>query len=300
MSKKMILLVAFGGPRSETEIPLFLEKLTGKAPTPGMREGTTRRYAAIGGCSPLPDLAEELALLLSFLVHNDVTELKAAFLYSSPTIEEAITNCYRSRIGEIIFFVLSPFHNIKTTQACTRTAEESLAGLIDYRPVTRFVDSWFAHPLLTDWWARKLHDAAAFSHDVYFLFSAHAMPVCNENDLYRRQVEETVKIVVEKANVASHALAWQSVPQQSSEEWFGPSVEQTLDSLAQQGVKSVVQVPIGFILDNLETLYDIDIMHKTVAERLGIGHQRIPCPNVDPLFVQTLSGILSSYLKEAH
>lgn len=297
----MVLLMNFGGPRRRTEIAPFLGGLTGRMPGPAFMKDALRRYAAIGGSSPLPVLTEKLAHLLA--LHPDLkdeTGVRAVFRYSRPTIEEGIEECRLSGVNRIAFFVLSPYYNAKTTQAYIDAAMDCLAHSVDYRPATIFIHSWFAQPFFVEWWAKEVQKTAGIPHGTSFLFSAHSMPSCEEHDLYRRQIEETVRAVAEKAGLSSYELAWQSAPAQCAEVWMGPSVEKVLDSLALRGAKKVIQIPVGFLIDNLETLYDIDIAHKRCAERLGMEHRRLACPNTDPVFVRALSVLVSDSIKEFH
>jgi protoporphyrin/coproporphyrin ferrochelatase len=297
MAKRMVLLTNFGGPRSEAEVPLFLRNLVGGEPGPAMLEGVVSRYRAIGGRSPLPAVTEELADLLATRIDSE-TGVKAAFMYSHPSIEKAIGECYHSGVQKIVFFILSPFYSDRTTGVYVKTAEEYLTHLMDYKPAVTFIHSWYTEPLYIEWWAKEVRKAAESLHDPFFLFSAHSLPVSQRYDLYRSQIEETVRLVAVKAQLSSYALAWQSASPQSEEEWMRPSVEQLLDSLTQRGVNQVIQAPIGFVMDHLETLYDIDIAHKRYAEKLGMSHYRLACPNTDPFFVNALSSILAECLKE--
>lgn len=102
MSERMVLLINFGGPRSETEIPPFLENLIGREPAPALVEGVLKRYAAIGGSSPLPAVTEDLAHLLASCVDADTdVSVKAVFMYGHPTIEEGIKECGLSGVTDV-------------------------------------------------------------------------------------------------------------------------------------------------------------------------------------------------------
>jgi protoporphyrin/coproporphyrin ferrochelatase len=292
--------MSLGGPRSRAEVVPFVSDLTGKKGGLAMAQSVAGRYAAIGGSSPLPAITEKLAHALTFCL-DEATRVEAAFLYSHLTIDEAVWDCASSHVPVIAFLVLSPFYTTTTTGAFIKAAEEVLSRFSDsYRPVTTFIHSWFAQPPFIDWWVSQLREAVRDAADAFFLFSAHSMPVAAEHDLYRSQVKEAVELVAVKAGLSSYTLAWQSIPERTAEPWAGPSVEETLDSLADQGMVSVTQVPIGFLIDNLETLYDIDIVHRRHAEDLGLRYRRLACPNTHPLFVQALSEILSDSLREFH
>lgn len=292
----MILLVNFGGPRTETEIPSFLRNLMAREPAPAVIEGAVGRYRAIGGCSPLPAVTEELACLIAPSFGPD-TAVRAVFMYSHPLIEEVIEECRLSGMEELVFFILSPYYSTRITGVCIRSVQDCLSRQGAYKPAAMFVHSWCTEPLFIDWWTHEVRRAAESRPEAFFLFSAHSLPVSRADGPYRCQIEDTVRLVARKTGLLSYDLAWQSAPPQSQEEWMGPSVEQVLDSLAQKQVSRVIQTPIGFIMDHLETLYDIDIAHKRHAEALGISHQRLSCPNTAPLFVKALSTILSDRLK---
>lgn len=297
MSTKTVLLINFGGPRSEAEIPLFLRKLMKREPSPAITDNVVKRYRAIGGFSPLPAVTDTLADLLASRFGYNI-DVSAAFMYSHPTIEDAIDKCHAAGVGEIVFFILSPFYSARAVGAYIRSAEDCLARLGEYMPVTIFVHSWYTEPLFVDWWVYQVKKAVESIPDAFVLFSAHSLPVGESEDLYRTQIESTVHLVAERIGLSSYALAWQSAPPHSGEEWQTPTVEQVLDSLPEQGFSHVIQAPIGFAMDHLETLYDVDIVYRRYANSLGIEHHRVVCPNADPLFLDVLWEIVTDRLKE--
>jgi protoporphyrin/coproporphyrin ferrochelatase len=297
MSNETVLLINFGGPRSETEIPSFLRRLMGREPSPAIRDSAINRYRAIGGLSPLPAATDRLSDLLASRLGSEIT-VRAAFMYSDPTIGDAIMECRARGSEKIVFVLLSPFYSRRVVGAYIRSAEDHLARSGAYNPVTIFVHSWCTEPLFVDWWVTKVRKAVESVPSAFVLFSAHNLPSGGSEDLYRSQIENTVRLVAERTGLTSYALAWQSTPPHSDEEFLAPSVEQVLDSLPKRGVSQVVQVPIGFIMDHLETSYDVDILHRQYAHSLGIDHQRVDCPNTDPLFVDLLWKLVSERLKE--
>lgn len=297
MRNETVLLINFGGPRTEMEIPSFLRRLMGREPSPAIKESAVDRYRAIGGFSPLPAVTDTIATLIASRLGSEIS-VRTAFMYSDPTIGDTLMECRVNEVEKILFLILSPFYSKRVVGAYIKCVEDYLAGGGTYKPVTKFLHSWGTEPLFVEWWAEQVHRAAESAPDAFVLFSAHNLPIGESEDLYRSQIENTVRLVAEKSGLASYTLAWQSAPPHSDEKWPTPSVEQVLDSLATRGVNQVIQVPIGFIMDHLETCYDIDILHRQHSRSLGIDHQRLACPNTDPAFVDLLGKLVSQSLKE--
>ena len=129
---------------------------------------------------------------------------------------------------------------------------------------------------------------------VVVVFTSHSIPVryIAAGDPYKHQVEETVKLVVDGLNITLWRIAWQSKGARATEPWIEPQVEPTLDKIAHDGYKHVLEVPIGFTCDHMETLYDIDIVHREHAARLGIQFYRAESLNTSPLFIKALADIV--------
>ncbi len=110
---------------------------------------------------------------------------------------------------------------------------------------------------------------------------------------YRQQIEETVALVASRAGIGNHALGWQSIPTNAAEPWMTPTVEERIDAIAAAGFKRLVQVPIGFTADHIETLYDIDITHRQYALGKGLSFRRIPSLNAGAAFIKALKEIVT-------
>ena len=129
------------------------------------------------------------------------------------------------------------------------------------------------------------------------IFSAHSLPVriIKMGDPYDSQLRETARLVAEKAGLAEDRWSWsyQSAGR-SPEPWLGPQLEEYIPELAEQGVKNIVSIPVGFVSDHVEILYDIDIEAQTVAQELGIRLERPPALNEDPLYIETLVDLIEA------
>ena len=289
-----ILLVNYGGPRTLDEVPLFLRNMTGRPMPPEVEEAVSARYRAIGGGSPLAAITEEQAALLIEETGGRFA-IKGAFRYTSPTLEERINECYKTGVGRIVFLVMSPYYTSRTAGAYVSAAEGYLAHL-PYSPGVVFIHSWHDEPPFIDCWVERIRSAAP-REKAFYLFSAHSLPESLGGEPYRRQVEETAHTVAERLAIqGEYAVAWQSVPQNAESPWMGPSVEATMDGLVGK-VSSLVEVPIGFVSDHLETLYDMDVLHREHAASRGFEFSRIPSLNTYRPFIRALKTILERHLE---
>lgn len=291
--KTAVLLVNFGGPRKIDDVPLFLRNLTGRDLPEPLQQAVIERYQAIGGGSPLADITEQQAALLS-AGSPELFFVKAAFRYSRPLLEEIINECYLNNVERIAFLIMSPFYTSRTVGSYI-TAAESYLSLLPYRPRTLFIHSWYKEPLFIDSWIRLIKEQSP-EEKFYYLFTAHSLPR-SVAEPYRVQVEDTVKAVAGTLQLSRYGLGWQSAAQDAEEPWIGPSVETVIDSVSGK-TDGVVEVPIGFVSDHLETLYDIDRVHRHYASVKGLMFSRIPSLNTYPPFINALCTILEKGLQE--
>ncbi len=131
---------------------------------------------------------------------------------------------------------------------------------------------------------------------VHVIFSAHSLPqrILEMGDPYDSQLRETARLVAASAGLADDIWSWsyQSAGR-TSEPWLGPQIEEHISALARQGVKNIISVPVGFVSDHVEILYDIDIQAQAVAQEHGVRLERPPALNTDPLFVEQLADLVS-------
>lgn len=132
---------------------------------------------------------------------------------------------------------------------------------------------------------------------VHVMFSAHSLPtrILKMGDPYDQQLRETARLVAEKAGLSADRWSWsyQSAGR-SPEPWLGPQLPEHMTALAEQGIKNIVSVPVGFVSDHVEILFDIDIQGQAVARSLGVRLERPPALNTDPLFIATLVGLIEN------
>jgi ferrochelatase len=295
MSHTAVILIALGGPRSLEEVGPFMAAFMGRPAPPPVVQAVMERYKLIGGKSPLPGLvraqAESLAREL-----GDGYRAYEGFRYSRPTVAESYDRAMQEGARRVIALSMSPFSNEVTTGAY-RSACEAL-GSGETCPL--FIPSWHDNTLFIKAWQEKIaHGLRRFratqQRDTAVVFTSHSIPVryIESGDPYRDQIEETVKLVAGGMELANWHIAWQSKGARPTEPWLEPEVETVLDRIAaEQKADSVLEVPIGFTCDHLETLYDIEIIHRKHAAALGLAFERAESLNTSPLFIQALADIV--------
>jgi ferrochelatase len=127
------------------------------------------------------------------------------------------------------------------------------------------------------------------------VFSAHSLPtrIREWEDPYEAQLLESCAAVAERAGIRDWRFAWQSAGH-TGEPWLGPDILDYLDALNGEGVRRVLSVPIGFVTDHLEIMYDIDFDARRKADALGITLRRTRMPNADPGFVRVLASVVAA------
>ncbi len=295
--KNCVLLVTMGGPRSPEEIPGFIRNLTGRELPPRALNAVIERYRAIGGFSPLNRITGDQARRLNDMLGDEYLCVPA-FRYSRPSLEEALGSAAAQGAARVFFLILSPFYASVTTGNYLSAAKDCLEKITGCLPAG-FIHSWYREPLFIESWAEKVNQES-FDERAFYLFSAHSLPLRYADEPYRGQIEETFGMIVSRTRIKHHGLAWQSIPSNAAEPWMTPTVEEKLDEIAAAGFASVVQVPVGFTADHIETLYDIDIAHRRYAEEKGLCFRRLSSLNAGDAFIRALKEIVIKFVRDAN
>jgi len=270
----------------------------GRPAPPPVVTAVIERYKLIGGKSPLPELVKAQADALEKELGSEYRAYEG-FRYSSPTVAEAFERAIKQGARRVIALSMSPFATEVTTGAYKSACDALGSG----ETCPLFIPSWHDNPLFIESWAEKIRSGLARFPEtqrdsIVNIFTSHSIPIryIVAGDPYQKQVEECVQLVVEKTGIKNWRVAWQSKGSRASEPWIGPEVEPTMDKIAGEGYKNVLEIPIGFTCDHMETLYDIDIAHRAHAKKLGIEFGRAESLNTSPLFIKALADVVTSAL----
>jgi protoporphyrin/coproporphyrin ferrochelatase len=306
--KKMGLLVmAYGTPYKEEDIERYYTHIRhGRKPSEELLEDLKQRYKAIGGISPLAKITLEQAKQLEKRL-NDIQDdiefqMYLGLKHIEPFVEDAVRQMHEDGIKEAVSIVLAPHFSTFSIQSYNERAKaeaEKLGG-----PVIYTIDSWHNEPKFVDYWVEKVKEVYASMTEeerekAVLIVSAHSLPekIIAAGDPYPQQLAETAKQIAEKAGVKYYAVGWQSAGN-TPEPWLGPDVQDLTRQLHQEkGYTSFVYVPVGFVADHLEVLYDNDIECKQVTEEIGANYYRPEMPNANPKFIDALATVVLKRIK---
>ncbi len=301
---KALLLLAFGGPRSLDEVEPFLTRLfRGRKPSPEQLERVTERYRLIGGGSPLPEITIKQAKALENSLNAQGYPFKSyvGMRYGRPLIEETLRKILEDGIREVIALPMTPFRSRASTGAYIEEVNQVKKGIGEKTEIS-FVEGWHLHPLFLGAIRENIEEGLMqFTPEerkkVHLIFSAHSLP--NSliiNDSYISDMEESVKEVIKRIEPLPWRIAFQSRGM-GPEEWLGPDVEAVLEELSKKEIREVLIVPIGFVSDHIEILYDIDILYRDKAKSLGMQLKRTPSLNFSKRFIEALAAIVEEHIK---
>jgi ferrochelatase len=299
-----LLLLAFGGPRSLDEVEPFLARLfRGRKPSPEQLEKVKERYRLIGGSSPLPEMTWGQAKALGEKLNAKDYPFKSyvGMRYGHPLIEETLKEILREGIHEVIALPMAPFRSCASTGAYIEEVNQIRKNIGEKIKIS-FVEGWHLHPLFIGAIQEKIEEELMqFTPEerkkVHLIFSAHSLPKSLvENEPYVKDMEESVREVLKKIEPLPWHIVFQSRGM-GPEEWLGPDVESILTELSRQKVREILIIPIGFVADHIEVLFDIDILYRGKAEFMEMVLKRTTSLNFSKRFIEALSSIVEEHIK---
>ncbi|MEE8161659.1 MAG: ferrochelatase [Acidobacteriota bacterium] len=221
-----------------------------------------------------------------------------AMKHSPPFIEEVVEQMAEDGLQRAIAVALSPFRSRLSTEGYYRMVKEANEGL--EQPLDWFfTGDWNLHPLFLELWQDRLQEALKGKEDVFVIFTNHSLParIQEWNDPYGSEFEATAEKLAEQCSLTHWTTAYQSQGG-GNQSWLGPPLEQVLRERKDQGSRDFLLAPVGFLMDHLEVLYDLDIEASSQADRLGITLARTPMPNDDPRFISMLADLVEAQYRQ--
>jgi ferrochelatase len=275
----------------------------------GLRHKKTEGYyRLIGGRSPIFDITTAQARALEEELNNSRSTLHdsrsyrvfVGMRYWHPLIEEIVPEIHAEGIRRLVVLSLYPHYSIATTGSSL----SKLQGVTARFPMEMVtIKSWYDHPRYIDALVEKIEEGrdafrpARRTGDVHVLFSAHSLPekFVAEGDPYVDHIRRTIEEITKRTDI-TWDLSYQS--KSGPVKWLEPSTGGMIETLAQRGVKNLLVVPISFVSDHIETLYEIDILYKALAASRGVRLERAGSLNTSPLFISALAEIVRKEMKE--
>ncbi|WP_315791806.1 ferrochelatase [Fischerella sp. JS2] len=324
MGRVGVLLLNLGGPEKLEDVGPFLFNLFSdpeiiRLPFPWLQKPlawfiASRRtkksqenYRKIGGGSPLRRITEAQADALKGQLQalGQDTKIYIGMRYWHPYTEEAIARIIQDGIEKLVILPLYPQFSISTSGSSFRLLEklwqeDPRLQQIEYT----VIPSWYKQPgylqAMAELIAQEI-DLLPNPNEAHVFFSAHGVPksyVEEAGDPYQQEIEECTYLIMRTLDRPNaHTLAYQS--RVGPVEWLQPYTEDAIPELATKGIKDLVVVPLSFVSEHIETLEEIDLEYREIAEEAGIHNfRRVPALNTHPVFIKALADLVVDALKE--
>jgi len=306
-----VILLNLGGPETLAEVEPFLLNLFSDreiirlSPFPFLQKFIARRIAArrapksreayrlIGGGSPLARITGEQGRALEEALAADGAFLvRMAMRYWQPGAAAVLAEFARAGVRRIVALTLYPHYSRATTGSSLEELRKAVAASGQGFELAE-VREWPEQPEYVGCLAQGIREGmAGFGGDpAQLVYSAHSLPVSfiRKGDPYLDQIKRTIA-AVEKLTGLAGRLCFQS--RSGPVEWLSPSTPEMLARLAGEGVKNVLMVPVSFVSDHVETLYEIDIQYRELATSLGLRLERTASLNTRPEFIRGLRALV--------
>ncbi len=270
----------------------FLQKPLARFIAKRRAPNSCKAYTLIGGGSPLRRITTQQGKILeSLLSQVGNFKIDLAMRYWRPNARQTLENLGKQGVTRIVALTLYP-HYSKATTGSSMTELAEVAAELPYPFEIAAVESWPDQPEYIASLVRGVHrEFGRCSGTPTLVYSAHSLPMkfIEEGDPYLNDLARTIISVEEQTGIRGK-LCFQS--RSGPVKWLAPSTPDTLVELADKGVKEVVVMPISFISDHVETLYEIDIQYAELAKELGMRLVRTRSLNDQPVFVKGLAKLV--------
>jgi len=306
MSKKALVLLNMGAARNKDELEVFLTNMFNDKNILTFKSKTIRsmlaliivnlrlnkvweNYQKIGGKSPLHELTEILVVELNKILPDYF--VTSAMRYTSPFSQTAIARIKKEKIKDVILLPLYPQYSTTTTKSSVEDFIEKSNGEFNITTIEPFYKNETYNKAICD----EIVKVQSKYNDFHLIFSAHGIPkkMIDKGDPYEQQIEEHFELLKDKlshyaTNIKSINLAYQS--KIGPTKWLNPSLSEMLKNFKNE---KVIIYPISFIIDNSETLFELDVEYRELAKRLQLKEYKVcSCVNSSKTFLEALKEIV--------
>jgi ferrochelatase len=300
-----VLLMAYGTPETPDQVePYFTHIRGGRTPSPEAMEHLKERYMRVGGKTPLLEITNQVATKLQERLRatGGNFNVYAGMKHWHPFIGEVMEKMAADGVRRVVAFALAP-HCSRISLGGYRKAVDEAQEKLGHPFDIPFAKCWHHNALWRDMMANLVREGLGqfpegVRDSVTVVFSAHSLPerIRTWDDPYERQLLESSAAVAERLSLRDWRFAFQSAGN-TGEPWLGPDIVDYLETLHAEGVRDVLSVPLGFVSDHLEILFDIDVEASEKAAELGMTLHRTQMPNVRTDFIEALASVVREHLE---
>jgi len=295
--KTAVLLIGYGGPTSKAEVlPFFQHVLEGVKIPQSRFDEVLRHYDRFDGVSPYNanTYMQKEGLERWFEAKGLPIPVYVGFLYASPNFQNIFEDLKRDGIEKVAGFVLSSFHCYVSFDKYIKKLKIARAAADASSILIEFSENFSKDPLFLEAQRERVKQVLNQTgspeiEKTFFLFSAHSVPVPMSNKYgYARQFTEASTLIAKDLGLLHWGCGYQSRSGNPGDAWLSPDVRQTIRRLDRAQIKNVMVIPIGFLCDHMEILYDLDVDARRCAEDLGLKYFRSPTVGDHPKFIELI------------
>lgn len=303
-----VLLIGFGGPTRREEVRPFLETvLRSRRVPPGRIEEVERHYDACGGYSPFNELTFRQAGALRGRLEESGCRVAVYVGMRNwhPFLRDVVEGMAEDGVRRALGVILAPHRSKASWEAYQLAVAEAVRSLGDSSLAFDYLEGWHDHPLFIESVADRARAALEGIEEerrgaALLVFTAHSIPAgMARQSPYVGQFTESSAAVAGTLGMKNWTTAYQSRSGNPGEPWLEPDVEEVIRESARQGVRDIVLVPIGFLCDHVEVLYDLDVEAKETAKEAGVCLLRTATVGDHPRFIQMLAEKIRAKMAEA-
>jgi ferrochelatase len=299
----VVMLIGFGGPTRPDEIRPFLENvLRGRRADPARVEEVAAHYERIGGRSPYNELTMRQAAALARELECDGIAMPVVVGMRNwpPLIFDALEALRRGGARRVLCFILSPFQCEASWGRYLAAVTEARARLGALAPEVEYVAPWSEDPLFVEAAAARIEEAArglapAARRAAHLIFTAHSIPLAMAAESpYVDQFTAAAGRVAAALAIDNWSLAFQSRSGASGDRWLEPDIR---DALRLSRAHEIIVMPLGFLCDHVEVLYDLDIEAAAIARAAVLTMIRAATVGDHPAFIRMMAAAVQRRLE---
>jgi ferrochelatase len=294
-----VLLMAYGTPDSLDDVePYYTHIRRGRPPTPELLAELKERYRLVGGRTPLSEISEATRQALEERLAADGSfRVYLGMKHWRPWIKDTVARMASDGIERAVGLVLAPHYSTMSIAQYYQYVEQAQEAAGSRIQLER-IDSWHLHPPYLEAVTQRVRTALSrfpAGEPVTVIFTAHSLPerIVQAGDPYPEQLRETSEALARVLDLTDWTFSYQSAGR-TSDPWLGPDIVETVEQLADCGVKNILVAPIGFVSDHLEIFYDIDFEARNAAKVRGVHLERTESLNASPDFIEGLAELVLS------
>jgi len=301
-----VLLLSFGGPERAEDVLPFLENVLRGRNVPHQRMlEVAEHYYAMGGASPIN--AQNRALLAALRTELEHASIDLPLYWGNrnwhPLLVDTVKQMAEDGVKQALVFVTSAFSSYSGCRQYLENLQDARQAVGEAAPLFDKIRVFYNHPGYIDAVVHQMHIAwsAREPADVHLIFTAHSIPIAMaQSCAYVQQLEEAARLVAERFTHSSYRLAYQSRSGPPHVPWLEPDIGDALQALAREHPNATVMiVPIGFVSDHMEVIYDLDHQAQSEAQRLGLTYVRSQTAGTHPHFIAMVRELIEERLNLA-